>query len=178
MKKSYHPPATPCERLLEHPSVEQIIRETLRKQLIELDPVALLHRIRQGQSALAALSQGDLGNGPERESLSNFLAKLPEMWKSGEVRATHRRESAKARHWRTHEDAFAGVWADLLLWLQYDPDCTAKSLLCRLEKAYPGRFQVKQLRTLQRRIGEWRKSMAKTLILEGIPEPILVETVQ
>lgn len=178
MKKSYHPPATPCERLLEHPSVEQIIRETLRKQLIELDPVALLHRIRQGQSALAALSQGDLGNGPERESLSNFLAKLPEMWKSGEVRATHRRESAKARHWRTHEDAFAGVWADLLLWLQHDPDCTAKSLLCRLEKAYPGRFQVKQLRTLQRRIGEWRKSMAKTLILEGIPEPILVETVQ
>jgi hypothetical protein len=121
---------------------------------------------------------GDLGNGPERESLSNFLAKLPEMWKSGEVRATHRRESAKARHWRTHEDAFAGVWADLLLWLQHDPDCTAKSLLCRLEKAYPGRFQVKQLRTLQRRIGEWRKSMAKTLILEGIPEPILVETVQ
>jgi hypothetical protein len=59
MKKTYHPPATPCERLLEHPLVEKSTKEALRKQLMELDPVTLLHGIRQGQSALAALSQGD-----------------------------------------------------------------------------------------------------------------------
>ena len=50
MKKTYYPPATPCERLLEHPLVEESTKEALRKQLIELDPVALLHGIRQGQS--------------------------------------------------------------------------------------------------------------------------------
>ena len=77
MKKIYHPPATPCERLLEHPLVEKSTKEALRKQLIELDPMTLLHGIRQGQSALAALSQGDPGNGPERQSLNEFLAKLP-----------------------------------------------------------------------------------------------------
>jgi hypothetical protein len=177
MKKTYHPPATPCERLLGHPLVEKSAKEALRKQVIELDPVALLHRIRQGQSALAALGQGDLGNGPERQSLNEFLAKMPEMWRSGEVRATHRTEPGKERHWRTHEDAFAGVWADLLLWLQHNPDCTAKSLLHRLEENYPGRFHTGQLRTLQRRIGEWRQSMARTLILEGVSAPIVIGSV-
>ena len=177
MKKTYHPPATPCERLLEHPLVEESTKEALRKQLIELDPVALLHGIRQGQSALAALSQGDPGNGPERQSLNEFLAKLPEMWRSGEVRATHRNKPGKTRHWRTHEDAFASVWTDLLLWLQHEPDCTAKSLLHKLQEKYPGWFDMGQLRTLQRRVGEWRQSMARTLILEGVPAPIVVEPV-
>ena len=177
MKKIYHPPATPCERLLEHPLVEKSTKEALRKQLIELDPMTLLHGIRQGQSALAALSQGDPGNGPERQSLNEFLAKLPEMWRSGEVRATHRNKPGKPRHWRTHEDAFAEVWTDLLLWLQHEPDCTAKSLLHRLEEKYPGWFHIGQLRTLQRRVGEWRQSMARTLILEGVPTPIVVEPV-
>jgi hypothetical protein len=177
IRKTYHPPATPCERLLEHPLVEQNTKDALRKQLIELDPVALLHRIRQGQSALAALSQGDPGKGPERQSLKSFLAKLPEMWRNGEVRATHRTEPGKVRHSRTHEDAFAEVWADLLLWLQENPDCTAKSLLHRLEENYPGRFHSRQLRTLQRRIGEWRRSMARTLILDAMPEPVAVESV-
>ena len=177
MKKTYHPPATPCERLLGHPLVEKSAKEALRKQVIELDPVALLHRIRQGQSALAALGQGDLGNGPERQSLNEFLAKMPEMWRSGEVRATHRTEPGKERHWRTHEDAFAGVWADLLLWLQHNPDCTAKSLLHRLEENYPNRFHTGQLRILQRRIGEWRQSMARTLILEGVSASIVIGSV-
>ena len=124
MKKTYHPPATRCERLLEHPLVEESTKEALRKQLIELDPVTLLHGIRQGQSALAALSQGDPGNGPERQSLNEFLAKLPEM-----------------------------------------------------QEKYPGWFDMGQLRTLQRRVGEWRQSMARTLILEGVPAPIVVEPI-
>jgi len=65
----------------------------------------------------------------------------------------------------------------LLLWLQQEPDCTAKSLLHRLEEKYPGWFHIGQLRTLQRRVGEWRQSMARTLILEGVPAPIVVEPV-
>jgi hypothetical protein len=33
------------------------------------------------------------------------------------------------------------------------------------------------LRTLQRRIGEWRQSMARTLILEGVSAPIVIGSV-
>ena len=40
----------------------------------------------------------------------------------------------------------------------------AKSLIERLQKQYPGRFAEGQLRTLQRRIREWRGAMARTLV--------------
>ena len=90
IKKRYHKPATPCERLLAHASVSDAAKEALRAELAPLDPAELLHQIREGQAALAALGSGDLSHGPERQSLEEFLAKLPELWREGEVRPTHR----------------------------------------------------------------------------------------
>lgn len=170
IKKLYHPPATPCDRLLAHETVDETIKVTLRKQRDQLDPVELLHRIRQGQSALAALSTGEPSDGPSRKSLDQFLAGLPQLWRSGEARPTHRKEEPKARHWRTRADPFKNVWTDILLWLQKEPDCTAKVMLQRLDDKYPGQFGGKLLRTLQRRIGEWRRSMARRLVLGGVEE--------
>jgi hypothetical protein len=164
VKKLYHKPATPCERLLAHPSVTTEAKTALRVEVSRLDPLELLHLVREGQSALAALRSGDLGEGPERENLKEFLAKLPEMWRTGEVRATHRAPEPKPRHWRTHKDPFESVWAEILLWLQSDPEATAKSLLERLQLAYPGKYPDGQVRTLQRRIREWRRVMARTLV--------------
>lgn len=101
VKKLYHPPATPCDRLLAHEQVSEEVKRNLRKQHEQLDPVELLHRIRQGQSAMAALSTGDPSAGPNRESLNQFLSGLPQLWQMGEVRPTHRKEQSKARNWRT-----------------------------------------------------------------------------
>jgi hypothetical protein len=56
------------------------------------------------------------------------------------------------------------VWPEILLWLQEEPDATAKSLLERLDKQYPGQFPEGQLRTLQRRVRDWRRVMARTLV--------------
>ena len=170
VKKSYHQPATPCVRLLEHASVTEAIKEKLQSDGGRLDPLALLQHLREGQSALAALGSGELGSGPERASLEQFLAKLPELWRDGEARPTHRPKASRPRMWRTHKDPFAGVWAEILLWLQAAPEATAKSLLERLQREYPGRFPDSQLRTLQRRIREWRRMMARELVfacLEG-----------
>ena len=50
------------------------------------------------------------------------------------------------------------------MWLQNDPDSTAKSLMERLQQKDPGRFPDVQLRTLQRRIKEWRHVMARSLV--------------
>jgi hypothetical protein len=55
VRKSYHAPATPCERLLAHESISAAAKEVLRAPLASLDPLALLHGIRKGQAALAAL---------------------------------------------------------------------------------------------------------------------------
>ena len=164
IKKRYHKPATPCERLLAHASVSDAAKEALRAEIALLDPAALLHQIREGQAALAALGSGDLSHGPERQSLEEFLAKLPELWREGEVRPTHRNASSSPRAWRTRKDPFDEVWPEILMWLQDDPDSTAKSLMERLHQVYPGRFPDGQLRTLQRRIREWRRVMARTLV--------------
>src|SRR5262249_39303985 len=70
--------------------------------------------------------------------LEQFLAKLPQLWREGEARPTHRREAPRPRAWRTRKDPFKGVWPELLLWLQEDPEATVMSLLERLDRKYPG----------------------------------------
>jgi len=180
VKKRFHKPATPCDRLLAHGSVSTAAKAALRAEFAELDPLEILHQIRECQSALVALNSGDLGQGAERESLEAFLAKLPELWREGEARPTHRSEPTSPRSWRTRNDPFERVWSEILLWLQQDPDSTAKSLMERLQKEYPGQLAEGQLRTLQRRIQEWRQVMARTLVdvclggKEGTGEAIVI----
>src|SRR5258708_21325588 len=64
IKKRYHKPATPCERLLAHASISDAAKEALRAELAPLDPAALLHQILEGQAALAALGSGNLSHRP------------------------------------------------------------------------------------------------------------------
>lgn len=164
VKKTYHKPATPCERLLGHSSVAEAVKEKLRAEQGMLDPLELWHRIRDAQAALAALSSGEFSSGEERKSLEQFLAGLPKLWQQGEARPTHRECPPQPRDWRTRKDPFEKVWPKILLWLQEEPDATAKALLDRLDKKYPGQFPEGQLRTLQRRVRDWRRVMARSLV--------------
>src|SRR5262245_47275255 len=67
--------------------------------------------------------------------------------------------SKPSRMWRTRPDPFAEIWAsDIVPRLMGDEDRRLQSLtlfewLC---DRYPGRFQPGQLRTLQRRVRDWR----------------------
>ena len=122
-------------------------------------------------------STGKPSDRPAQEDLNQFLAGLPELWRLGEVRPTHRKAAPKARYWRTRKDPFANVWADILLWLQEAPDSTGKLLLGRLMDKYPGQFTPKGLRTLQRRIGEWRGTTARRLVLGTAEESQNVQPV-
>ncbi|MBN2270424.1 MAG: hypothetical protein JXN61_07415 [Sedimentisphaerales bacterium] len=172
VRRTYEQPATPCERLLRHPSIGDEIKARLRSQREQLDPVRLLHRIRDGQAALAALvSTDESRQGPGRESLDQFLAQLPRLWRAGEVRPTHRAQSTKPRYWRTRRGPFETVWYEVLRRLQESPEITAKELFERLQCEYPGRFADGQLRTLQRRVREWRQVMARKLVYTCIDEP-------
>ena len=60
------------------------------------------------------------------------------------------------RTWRTREDPFANIWSELRLQLELNPAQTAKDLLQDLQKRRPGQFKDGHLRTLQRRVREWR----------------------
>jgi hypothetical protein len=169
VSKRYDEPATPCDRLLAHPAVHADVKEALRAQRAQLDPINLLHGIREGQAALAALTTPDYG-GPQHQSLEQFLSQLPTLWRLGEVRPTHAGRPPKQRTWRTRKDPFEGVWSEVLLWLQQDPDETAKSLFHRLQVKHSGRYDAGQLRTLQRRVKEWRAIMARDLVHATLAE--------
>ena len=164
MKKRYSTPATPCDRLLWRDDVSEETKTMLRDSRAELDPVSLLHTIRQAQSALATINATDSATAPQSESLDHFLSSLPELWRQGEVRPTHAPKKRTRRGQRTRPDPFEGVWCEILDWLQQQPDAKAAELLDRLMARYPGRYSRRQLRTLQRRVRQWRIVVAKQLV--------------
>jgi hypothetical protein len=68
-------------------------------------------------------------------------------------------ETKKKRRWRTRVDPFASVWdREILPLLESDKDgvLQATTVLDVLEQRDAGRFTVGQLRSLQRRIRDWR----------------------
>jgi hypothetical protein len=65
-------------------------------------------------------------------------------------------ESRPPRTWRTHADAFAGVWKEVRALLQVNPGLQAKTLFQELQRRYPGQFADGQLRSFQRKVKVWR----------------------
>ena len=68
-------------------------------------------------------------------------------------------ERKSPRTWRTRPDPFTGIWNDVIEpLLRRDPESAlqATTVLDWLEERYPGRFSPAQLRTLQRRLRDWR----------------------
>ena len=65
-------------------------------------------------------------------------------------------ELAEPRSWRTREDPFVADWAEIVSRLSDAPELEAKTLLEDLEARKPGAYSEGQLRTLQRRIRQWR----------------------
>ena len=61
------------------------------------------------------------------------------------------------RWWRTHPDAFAEVWPEVVQQLQQTPDLQAKVLFQMLQRRHPGQFKDSQLRTFQRHMRVWRR---------------------
>ena len=75
--KRYSPPATPCDRLMQHDTLSAKLMATLREFRAGLDPVSLLHTVREAQSALVAVTSPDFSETPRGESLDRFLAGYP-----------------------------------------------------------------------------------------------------
>ncbi len=63
------------------------------------------------------------------------------------------------------------VIEDEPVWRQEDPNASAVVLLGRLQEAEPDRFSRAHLRTLQRRVQQWRGIMAKKLVTPRLVSP-------
>src|SRR5450432_2806940 len=65
-------------------------------------------------------------------------------------------EQKMERTWRTRKDPFEEVWEDLQQQLDTNPGLEAKTIFEALQRAHPDQYADPQLRTLQRRIKQWR----------------------
>jgi hypothetical protein len=65
-------------------------------------------------------------------------------------------ELKQARTYRTRSDPFEADWDELEKMLQEAPELEAKTLFDWLCERHPGKYQEGQLRTLQRRVSNWR----------------------
>jgi hypothetical protein len=181
IKKRYHQPATPYQRLLAEPRTPEEIRRRLDAMYATLDPVRLLREIRVAQQRIVEIAdqpiEGDAAAGST--SLDQFLAGLRSAWRDGEVRPTARAK-AKAPRLRRRPDPFATVSAQLRAWFEAEPAQTGRELFERLQAQHPGVYPDGQLRTCQRRLKVWRREMAHKLVFgaEGAGEPAMASEAQ
>ena len=86
---------------------------------------------------------------------SGMSVRTARTWQRGRLPS----EKKGKRRWRTRPDPFAGVWAEEvepLLRSDVEGALRATTILEWLDERHPGRFSLSQLRTLQRRLRDWR----------------------
>jgi len=170
VQKRYHDPQTPCQRLLISPVIPEQTKLQLREVAARLDPLLLLSEIRRMQQHLAQLAQGNRMPDPAgaKDDLAGFLAGLATAWHAGEVRPTHAARPPSTRHWRTRPDPFEPVSSEMRQLWEANPDQTGLELFEALCRAHPGQFHSGQVRTLQRRLRQWRAELTQRLVFGSV----------
>ena len=166
VKKTYLRGATPCQRLLADTRASEEVRRQVRAIYATLDPVRLLQTIREIQGELVAIADRPVAGeaaAPSPSTLEQFLSGLRTAWQEGEVRPTSK-PKPKARRGRRRPDPFVLVTVQMREWFEAEPWRTSRELLERLQGELPGIFPDGQLRTLQRRLKEWRCELAHKMV--------------
>lgn len=185
LRRRYDPAKTPFQRLLVAGVLSTSDRVRLTGIAEALDPVQLLRQIEQLQNALwrHALTQMP-------ESIGAAIRDAPTVCftldPSATSEATARCEPEGGRKYRrtkglkgprlyrTRPDPFAEVWEEVEQELTAHPERTAKAVFEHLQQRYPGVFPATQLRTLQRRVQEWRMRTILAFDDRWIGEEVLV----
>lgn len=95
--------------------------------------------------------------------------KTARKWRSGRLPSERDRE----REYRTRPDGFAAAWEWVESELARAPGLEALTIFEELQSRHPGQFQEGQLRTLQRRVRQWRaeKGAPKEVMFAQTIEP-------
>jgi hypothetical protein len=170
VRKRYHAPATPCDRMRTDPRTSPEVRDRVEALCADLDPVRLLADMRTHQRALVEIADriGPSVDAPAAAQLgpvpiAAFLAGLRTAWQLGEVRPTAQAKPSLKR-WRRRADPLITVTDEMRAWFEADPSQTGCDLLLRLQTTYPGHYRDGLLRTVQRRLQVWRSEMASSLV--------------
>jgi hypothetical protein len=177
VSKKYDTAQTPYQRVLAAPEVCELVKTELRQQFESLDPVDLLARVENLQDALwryanqaQPLEEAKLPivGQPRRTRKPPKAPPAPisPVAYDDRVKRRYRRQKPEpiVRYWRTRKDPFADVWKEVEQRLGAEPYLTGKFLFGWLCEKYPSKFTSGQMRTLQRRVREWRLSSVEKLI--------------
>ena len=161
--KQYDKALTPYQRILNSPHVQQDFKDDLTAMYLQLDPVTLMSELKLLQNNLMTFAWNINGTA-KTEQQTDKPAELHQSHTApteSEVLDYFRFEKPKdkrslPRTWRTRKDPFEHAWDDIKFKLQLEPHCTAPEIIEWLSVRYPGRHDMGQVRTLQRRISALR----------------------
>jgi hypothetical protein len=173
VRKRYHKPATPYQRLLDDPRTSAEVRLQVCSVYATLDPVRLLQDIRATQQKLVEIADTPVAT--EAGSISpptidQFLANLKTAWREGEVNPTAKAK-AKVPRSRRRPDPLASVNQQIESWFAAEPWRTAREFLDRLQAEHPQLYRDGHLRTLQRRLKVLRRQAAQNIVLGSRSHP-------
>jgi len=189
----YDTAKTPYHRLIDEDVLSQVSRKRLENIFKTLDPIKLLQQIKSMQDALWKLAVVQIGEEkkPDTSQHISFSPNICGLFDydnmhsvasdfinislQQEKRKYRKSEKSKVPHyWRTRKDPFVNVWDEICAWLEEHPERTSKSIFDELQKLYPDQFKDSQLRTLQRRVKEWRSKVLLTFNDNWIKDEIMV----
>lgn len=178
--KQYDEAQTPYQRLMISDKLSSKEKAVLKKQYGKLDPIYLLKTIEEQQREFFNYAWKQLNNNPsikDEEGIKKFCSKKPKaasknksevdeakkitLPKKHDKGYNKPRKKLGPRTWKTQKDPFENVLEQIHLILENNPNTYAKDILNELITKEPDNYTINQLRTLQRRIREWRKEQEK-----------------
>ena len=183
VSRKYDSALTPYQRLKSTAVLSEGAADRLEAFSHALDPVRLLRQLESLQDALWRHVSFTGSPSPVKvaaipaPSVPASPALSPDPFAPSPKRRYRRTGKPRVPHtWRTRIDPFADTWEKVAGWLAVEPDHTAKELFQRLQAIDPGRYPDGQLRTLQRRVKEWRKQALVTFDDRWLEEDLLAQT--
>ena len=175
LKRRHYPPRTPQERLLALSQLRVAQRKALEELQRSSDPVALLETVRRCQASLASLLAGQENHeqrprtgaldpeqaSKEQRSLNRFLSNLQLLWQESQPLPEPKQ---KRRYTPRRRTLFAEHQEQIEQWLESQACMNAAELIRRLMALAPGRYHEGQLRSMERRVKEWRTARAERLL--------------
>jgi len=143
--RKYEQAQTPYQRVLMS-DVDTKAKRKLTRQYKTLDAVTLLEDIQTLQKELWTYAT-------TAESTEDQASKTPRFYR----KVTKIDGRKGPRHWKTRRDPFEDVSEEIEQVLEANPCQSAASLHEELMMKYPDKFGPQHLRSMQRRVVEWRR---------------------
>ena len=180
--KKYDTARTPCQRLAASNVLDEQRRGYLDDFYHTLDPVQLLEQLELLQDAfwrhaiaekskaklVSQFVQAEVEDLNDKVNIYETTGVEEEIKRQGKRRYRRSGKPRVPHTWRTRKDPYEGVSEEVRQKLIAEPQLTAKSLLFELQERYPGRFSAGQLRTLQRRVKQWRREILVKFDVEWV----------